>query len=94
MPRLGISGETWPQGTGAVLAGLPEDERCMSFGPGATGIADASELWIEVLLRHVCHRYRPDGEARWRRAREIQDGVKQDAGREGGFLMLTPRTHY
>ena len=27
----------------------------MSFGPGAARVADASELRIEVLLRHVCH---------------------------------------
>ena len=41
-----------PQRAGAVLAGLPEHERGVTLRTGSPGIADASELWIEVVLGH------------------------------------------
>ena len=43
---------TLPQRAGAVLAGLAEYERGVTLRAGSPGIADASELWIEVVLSH------------------------------------------
>ena len=41
-----------PQRAGAVLAGLAEHERGVTLRTGSPGIADASELRIEVVLDH------------------------------------------
>jgi hypothetical protein len=41
-----------PQRAGAMLSGLPEHERGVTLRTGAPGIADASELRIEVVLSH------------------------------------------
>ena len=40
------------QRPGALLSGLPERERSVTLRAGAPGIADASELGIEVVLSH------------------------------------------
>src|SRR5581483_2488419 len=44
-----------PQRTGALLAGLSEDESRMALGTGSSCIADAAELHIKVLLGHETH---------------------------------------
>jgi len=41
-----------PQRAGAVPSGLPEHKRRVTLGAGSPGIADAPELWIEVVLSH------------------------------------------
>jgi hypothetical protein len=44
-----------PHGARAMLAGLPKHHRCMSLRTGASRIADASELGIEIVLGHATH---------------------------------------
>jgi hypothetical protein len=41
-----------PQRLGAVLAGLPEHESCMTLRAGSASIANAPELGFELVLSH------------------------------------------
>jgi hypothetical protein len=44
-----------PQRTGALLAGLSEDQSGVALSAGSPGVADAAELHIEVFLNHETH---------------------------------------
>jgi hypothetical protein len=44
-----------PQRTGALLAGLSEDQSRMALSAGSPRIADAAELHIEVFLSDETH---------------------------------------
>jgi hypothetical protein len=64
-----------PQGAGAGLAGLPEDPCRMLDEACAPGVARATELGFEVVLRHDVPRALIEIEVRCSMGAKIQDGV-------------------
>ena len=79
-----------PQRPGAVFPGLPEHERGMALGAGSPGIANASELGVELVLGHgasprvACWR-----DEIWRTRSEFKMMLKSDSEFKCEFLTLT-----
>ena len=83
-----------PQRAGAVPSGLPEHKRRVTLGAGSPGIADAPELWIEVVLSHrtsldlACWR-NEIWRTRWssRRCQTVIRSIKQISAVDGMSIL-------